>query len=551
LSHPLARTIAYVLVFALAACSKAGDSARSSSSASSGRHTWTRAGYLRIGIQTQPTSLDPLLSANTTEAMIARLMFDPLVTVDASGKNEVPVLAQTVPSLANGGISRDGLTITYHLRRNVTWHDGFPFTSHDVVFSVRAILNPNNNVISHTGYDLIRAMDTPDDHTVVFHMKKPYAPAINTFFGESDSPLYVVPAHLLAGLHDINNIPWNSAPIGTGPYKFVKWERGDHIELAGNPAYFLGKPKIERITIKIVPDENTEANQMRTHDLDWQFEASPDLYATLKSIPDIRLVLQDRNEFERFDMNVSHPPLDDVRVRQAISYAIDRAKLVRNLTGGSATPADQDLPPFMWAHSDDVTRYAPDVAKAKALLAQAGYRAGPDGILARNGRRLSLVEVTNASNATRRSGVVQIQAMLHAVGIDVEVKTYDGGLLFRAYGQGGILQTGRFDLSWTAWVAGIDPDNSSLVVCAERPPSGNNTSRYCNPALDAAEDDALTHFDRPTRKKAYDRIESILTRDIPILPIWWPRQIQPVNPDLKNFTPNPVTTTWNAYQWDI
>jgi ABC-type transport system substrate-binding protein len=146
---------------------------------------------------------------------------------------------------------------------------------------------------------------------------------------------------------------------------------------------------------------------------------------------------------------------------------------------------------------------------------------------------------------------VQIQAMLHAVGIDVEVKTYDGGLLFRAYGQGGILQTGRFDLSWTAWVAGIDPDNSSLVVCAERPPSGNNTSRYCNPALDAAEDDALTHFDRPTRKKAYDRIESILTRDIPILPIWWPRQIQPVNPDLKNFTPNPVTTTWNAYQWDI
>jgi peptide/nickel transport system substrate-binding protein len=550
LSSSLTRRIACAVLCALCACSKAADTGSAPASVT-GRHPWTQAGRLRIGIQTQPTTLDPLLAGNTTEAMIARLMFDPLVTVDASGKNEIPVLAQTVPSLANGGISRDGLTITYHLRRNVRWQDGFPFTSHDVVFSIHAILNPNNNVISHTGYDLIRTMDTPDDHTVVLHMKKPYAPAINTIFGESDSPFYVVPAHLLAGLHDINNIAWNSSPIGTGPYKFVRWERGDHIDLVANPSYFLGKPKIEHITIKIVPDENTEANQMRTHDLDWQFEASPDLYATLKTIPDIRLVLQDRNEFERFDMNVSHPPLDDVRVRQAISYAIDRAKLVHDLTGGSATAADQDLPPFMWAHSRDITHYTPDLVIAKALLAQAGFTPGPDGILTKNGKRLSLVEVTNVSNATRRSGVVQIQAMLRAVGIDVEVKTYDGGLLFRAYGQGGILQTGRYDLSWTAWVSGIDPDNSSLVVCAARPPNGNNTSRYCNPALDAAEDDALTHFDRPTRKKAYDRIESILTRDIPILPIWWPRQIQPVNPDLKNFTPNPVTTTWNAYQWDI
>ncbi len=540
----IARIVACLL---LAACTKVG----TSDTAAGGRHPWTRAEELRIGIQAAPNTLNPLLAGNTTEAMIGRLIFDPLVTVDASGTKDVPVLAAVVPTLENGGISKDGLTITYHLRHNVKWHDGVPFTAKDVVFSIHAILNPNNNTESHTGYELIAKMDTPDPYTLVLHMKKPFSPAVDTLFGESDSPYSVVPEHLLAALPNINNIPFNSMPIGTGPYKVVRWVRGDHIDLVANHDYFLGRPKIERITIKIIPDENTEVNQLRTHDLDWQFEASPNLYNVLKTVPDISLVLQNRNEFERFDMNTKHPPLDDVRVRQAVSYTIDRAKLVGALTGGSATAADQDLPAFLWAHSDDITRYPPDPAKAKALLTQAGWTPGPDGILTKNGKRLSLTIVTNLSNTTRTKGVVQIQAMLKTVGIEADVKTYQGTLLFGTYGQGGILQTGKYDFSWTGWVSGVDPDNSSLFTCGARPPGGNNDSLYCSAATDAAEIDALTHFDRETRKKAYERIEANLTRDVPVIPIWWPRQIQPVNPDLKNFAPNPVTAVWNAYQWDI
>jgi peptide/nickel transport system substrate-binding protein len=543
-----ARTIARIAACALlAACTKVG----TTDSDSGGRHPWTQAGRLRIGIQAAPNTLNPLLAGNTTEAMIGRLIFDPLVTVDGSGTKDVPVLASVVPTLENGGISKDGLTITYHLRRNVKWHDGVPFTAKDVVYSIHAILDPNNNTETHTGYELISKMDTPDPYTLVLHMKKPFSPAVDTIFGDSDSPYSVLPAHLLAALPNINNIPFNSMPIGTGPYKIERWVRGDHIDLVANHDYFLGRPKIEHITIKMIPDENTEVNQMRTHDLDWQFEASPDLYNVLKTVPDIKLVLQNRNEFERFDMNTAHPPLDDVRVRQAISYAIDRAKLVGALTGGSAAVADEDLPTFLWAHSDDITRYPPDLAKAKSLLTEAGWTPGPDGVRTKNGKRLSLTIVTNVTNATRRSGVVQIQAMLQSVGIEADVKTYQGTLLFATFGQGGILQTGKYDLSWTGWVSGVDPDNSSLFTCGARPPNGNNDSRYCSAATDAAENDALTHFDRAARKKAYDRIEANLTRDIPVIPIWWPRQIQPVNPDLKNFAPNPVTADWNAYQWDI
>jgi peptide/nickel transport system substrate-binding protein len=538
----------------LAACTRVGttsEAPRAGGEAAGPRHAWTKPGVLRIGSQVEPNTLDPLLAGNTTEDNIGHLLFDNLVSVSADGKTSVPMLAQTVPTLENGGISHDGLTITYHLRHGVRWHDGAPFTSADVKFSWAAIMSPNNNVKAQGGYDLVRAVDTPDDATVVFHMKQKFSPAVDTLFAESDSPYEVLPAHLLAKLHDINAIPFNAKPVGTGPFKIAEWVRGDHLTLVRNDAYFLGKPKLERIVVRFIPDENTEVNQLRTHDIDWQFEASPQEYKALQAIPDLKIVLQDRNEVERIQMNTKHPPLDDVRVRRAIAYAVDANKLVDDLTFGSSAVADEDLPPFMWAHAKDVTRYPHDPARARALLAEAGWKPGPDGVLARNGQKLSLTIVTNNTNATRRAAVVQVQSMLQAVGIALQVKTYQGALLFAPMGQNGILQNGRFDLSWNGWVAGIDPDNSSLFTCGAQPPHGNNETRICNPALDAAENDALTHFDVPTRTAAYARIESILTRDVPQLNVWWPRQIQPINPDFKNFSPNPVTETWNAYTWDI
>jgi peptide/nickel transport system substrate-binding protein len=533
----------------LAGCTKVGTT--SETAATSGRHPWTVPGHLRIGIQSSPNTLNPLLAANTTEGMLAGLLFSVLVTTDETGKVEVPDLASKVPTLENGGISKDGLTITYALRHNVKWHDGVPFTSKDVAFTWRAIMSGTNNVLARTGYQLVQSVDTPDPYTVVFHMKQKFSPAVDTIFGESDTPYAVLPEHLLAKYPNINAIPFNSAPVGTGPFKFVDWARGDHITLAPNPDYFLGKPKLAKITIKIIPDENTELNQLRAHELDWQFEASPQEYKDLKTMSDIRLVLQDRNDYERIEINTLHPPLGDVRVRRAIAYAIDRRKLVDDLTYGSASPADQDLPPFLWAHAKDVATYPPDPAKAKALLAQAGWTPGSDGVMQKDGKRLALSMVYNVSNTTRARAVVEVQSMLRAIGIDVEIKSYLGQVLFATRGQGGVLQNGRFDLAWTGWLAGLDPDQSSIFLSTAQPPNGNNESHYVNPAMDAAEHDALTHFDRPTRIAAYKRIEDLIAHDVPTIPVWWPRQIQPVNPDFINFAPNPVTASWNAYRWEI
>jgi peptide/nickel transport system substrate-binding protein len=532
----------------LAGCTKVGSGP---SGANGGRHSWTIPGTLRIAVQNPPNTLNAILGANTTEGMIDRLIFDPLVSVTADGKEQVPVLAAEVPTLENGGISKDGLTLTYKLRRNVLWHDGVPFTSKDVKFTWGAIVSGKNNVIATTGYDLAKSVDTPDDYTVVFHMKQRFSPAVNTIFGESDDPYSVLPEHILGKLPDMNKAAFNAAPIGTGPFKFRLWARGDHIELVANDKYFLGAPKLNRILIKFVPNENTELSQLQTHEVDWQFQASPQEYRTLKTMPDIVSILQPKNDYERFQVNTAHPPLDDVRVRQALAYAIDRVRLVHDLTFGSAQVADQDHPPFMWAYVPNVAQYPYNLGKAKQLMAQAGWTPGPDGMLRKNGESLHMLLVTNQTNTTRRTGVVQVQAMLHQLGIAVELKEYPGSLLFAQMSANGILQNGKFDLSWTGWVAGVDPDQSSIFLCKTQPPRGNNETHYCKPAMDSAENAALNDFDIASRKADYTRIETMLARDLPEIPIWWPRTIQPINPDFKGFTPNPVTESWNAYQWEI
>ncbi len=542
---------ALACALALGACSKASDdtSAPTAGSADAAR------GELRVAIQRAPNTLNPLLSANTTEGFINRLTFDTLVSVNGKGTATVPILATVVPTTANGGISPNGLTITYHLHRGVRWQDGVPFTSKDVKFSWQAMMNDANNVNERVGYEDVASVDTPDALTVVFHLKHPFAPFVNTVFGESDNPDCIVPEHLLGKYPDINKIPFNNAPIGTGPFRVVRWVRGDHIDLVANDDYFRGKPKLAKITIREIPDENTSVNALRAHDIDWVFELSPEFYHQVQGIPGITILLNSQPQTLSMLMNMSRPLLSDVRVRQAIAYAIDKQSLVDKNTGGTAQVATADQPPFQWSYTSNVTRYPTSVSKSRALLASAGFAPGPDGIMRRAGQPLSLELSYNVENKTRALVAVQIQSMLKAAGIDAQIKTYPANMLFATYGQGGVLTNGRFDLNVSGWIAGQDPDDHSEFACDQIPrpshPDGVNYSRYCNPEMDAAQAKALSSYDQSVRKPAYVKIQQLLTRDLPVLYIWYPRQIQPFTPNFKGFTPNPVNESWNAYEWSI
>lgn len=539
------RILAWALSFAvLAACSRVA-------SGSGGRLPGTIPGVLRIAIQQDVKNLNPLLNSNTTDGFIDFLMDEPLLWADDKG-NPVPALAMVVPSQANGGISRDGLTVTYHMRKDAKWSDGVPVTSKDVKWSWQAIMNSNNNVVSRHGYDFVKSIDTPDNYTVVVHLKQRFSPFVNTFFAMSDQPYPVAPAHVLSKYPDINQVPFNNEPnISDGPFRFAEWSHGDHITVVRNEHFFMGTPALQRIEIKIVPDENTSVNLLRTHAIDYMFQASPNTYPALKSLPDIKLVWVNVNGYEYLTMNTSRPNVSDPIVREAIAYAVDRDQLVQALTHGQMKVATEDIPDWMWAFDPSVKPPPHDPAKARDLLRGDGWIPGPDGIVRKNGEPLILVTVSNNSNATRRQGVVELQQMLRQIGIQMEIKYYAGDQLFAPAGMGGILQLGKFDLSWAGWYAGIDPDDSSQLMCENVPPGGYNYARYCNPDMQRAQETALNEYGQARRKAAYSTIQQLLARDNPYVFFWWTRQMEPISVDFKGFDPNPVVESWNAWQWSI
>ncbi len=535
--RPIAMALAVAVCFS--ACSST--TPNTSTDATTGRHSWTIPNTLRIADASEPASLNPLLQASQFETDLNRLSFDVLISADERGE-PTPMLAADVPTTANGGISADGRTIVYHLRKNVKWHDGKPFTSEDVAFTFHAIMNSANNVVSRNGYREVDRIETPDAFTVRFHLRKKYAPFVTTVFGESDAVYCILPAHLLKGLPDINHVPFNSAPIGTGPFKVVNWQRGDHIEYVRNDDYFLGKPGIEKVTVKFVPDTNTEYVQLRTHEVDWILEATNRSVPQLRGLTEARLVQPHSNGYLSIGFNTTHPIVSDVRVRRGISAAVDRVKINHDILHDSFPLAVADLPSFMWAFDPKLTAPKYDLDQAKSLLASAGIT--PD-------HRVRLAFSTLAGNATDAGLVVQVQAALKPLGIDIENHAFAGPLYFASAQNGGILYGGKFDMVTSSWLSGTDPDDSSLYSCDQVPPKGNAITRYCSKEMDAAQKLALSSYDRTIRKAAYSKIESLLLRDVPNIFISSAGTNEAISIDFKNFAPNPVTPMANAYRWSI
>jgi len=213
------------------------------------------------------TSLNPHLYTATSLSNLSSLTMAYLVRYGHDNK-PIPELATIVPTQENGGISKDGKTITWHLRQGVRWSDGAPFDADDVVFSTQAVLNPKNNEVGRDGWDLIAKIDEPDKYTVVYHMKKPYASYLPGFFGSAGANPCIIPKHILGKLPDINTAPYNAKPVGIGPFRYVSWKRGDSVTLEANPYYWRGTPKLKQIVYKQIPDRNTLLTQLQTGEID-------------------------------------------------------------------------------------------------------------------------------------------------------------------------------------------------------------------------------------------------------------------------------------------
>jgi peptide/nickel transport system substrate-binding protein len=527
---------ALAMLFAAADCSRAGS------------NTGAGSDQLRIAIPINPTQLNPILAQNAVESFNDGLIFSLLVTHDDQHR-QIPDLAAIVPTLANGGIGRDGLTLTYHLRHNVRWHDGAPFTSHDVVYTWHAIMNPANNVVSRRGFDLIRSMDTPDAYTVIMHMKKAFAPAVDAIFGESDTPVRVLPSHLLEKYPDLNHVAFNSAPVGTGPYRFVHWLRGDRVELEANPSYFGGAPRIKNVTLKIIPDDATTEAQLRSHESDLGIEITAPTYNDLAGAGGVTRQLVDAPVYTAIDFNTQRPMVHDARVRRALVLGMNRESIVQKNTFGTSTLAVADLSPYYWAFDHSLKPVPYDQQAAKALLDAAGWKPGPDGVRVKNGQRLSLLFVYGTGSQIVRNISTEIQQMYRPLGVDVELKGYDYANLYAAAESGGIINGGKFDLAMYSWIAGGDPDDSSQWTCGASPPAGNNVARYCSARMDALQRVATTNFDRAVRTRAYAQIQALLLEDAPAAFIYYQPLRYAHASDLRNFAPNGVSEGWNAQEW--
>ncbi len=392
---------------------------------------WTHHGVLRIVNIVEPDTLDPIVGASATDSELAFIWGG--FFFDWSDRNEfVPDLATELPTLRNGGISRDGKTIVYHLRRGVLWHDAAPFTADDVIFTWHAIMNKNNNVSSTVGYDLITSIDKRDDHTIAVHLRRAYAPFVATFFAPSASPYPVLPAHLLAKYPNINQIPFNSKPVGTGPFMVDRWQRGSKIVFRANPHYWRGHPKLDQIWFTPVPDENTIVTLLQSHEADLEYYGAAENYTQLSHISGTRVALTPFTQFAQLALNVSRPALSDVRVRRALWYAIDVPGLIRDVSHGVYTPGYTDQPTFLWAYNPHTAHYDYDPAKARALLDAAGWKVGPRGIRTKGGQRLSLVAAGVSGSATGNAVNVIVQRDFREIGVDLQIKTYVTSLFLQA-----------------------------------------------------------------------------------------------------------------------
>ncbi|HEV3087905.1 MAG TPA: ABC transporter substrate-binding protein, partial [Candidatus Elarobacter sp.] len=250
-------SVPIVLVSLLAACAPVQQQAVSSAGGGS-------ASVLAVAQQREPASLNPALENGTSATEWGELLFQYLVKYDDRGVL-VGDAATEVPTPQNGGISKDGLTITYHLRPGLKFADGQPLTAKDAAWSVDAINNPVNNPQSRFAYDVVRKAEARNDTTLVLHLKRPFAPLLTVVLAPQGFP--ILPAHLLAKLPDFNHIPFNAMPVGSGPYVVTKWTRGDRVSMRANPYYYRGKPQIERLEVRFVPDPNTAMNLLRTKEV--------------------------------------------------------------------------------------------------------------------------------------------------------------------------------------------------------------------------------------------------------------------------------------------
>ena len=414
------------------------------------------------------------------------------------------------------------LTLVFHLRGGVRFHDGRALTARDVVWTIESMIDPMRSgaVISPkaAAYAAVGTVEAPDERTVVLHLK------------HADNFLLT---NLSTGA--IGIVPEGSGrdfwqhPVGTGPFRFVSQQIDQDVVIERNPLSWAIVPKIDRVRFAVVPDAITESLELEKGSGDVAVNSLPmDSLPVLAARPNLRLEETGGTEIQYLGLNLRDPLLQDARVRQAIACAIDREIIIQTLMLGHAQPALSLLPPSHWAFAGDVARYDYDPARAKRLLDEAGQRPGADGV------RLHLtMKTSNAEDARLLASVIQQQ--LAGVGIALDLRSYEYATFYSD------VTRGAFQMYSLRWIGGNEqPDIFSYAFSTARfSPKGANRGHYSNARLDALLDDAAASEDTARRRADYLEAQQILARDLPAINLWYRDTVVVHNRRLTHVVPTP------------
>ncbi|MCX5822875.1 MAG: peptide-binding protein [Deltaproteobacteria bacterium] len=482
------------------------------------------------------SNLIPLLASDSTSHEIAGLVFNGLIKYD----KDIRIVGDLAESWE---ISKDGLVITFHLRKGVRWHDGRPFTAADVLYTYQVTVDPKTPTAYAGDFLKVKKAEVLDDWTFRATYDKPFAPALMSW------SVGILPKHLLAG-NEITTSPLGRRPIGTGPYKFKEWVTGQKIVLVSNPDYFEGRPYIDGYIMRIIPDTATMFLELRANGID-RMGLTPLQYTRQT---ENKLFRENFNKYRYLSFaytymgyNLKNPLFADKRVRQAIAYAVNRVEMIDGVLLGLGKPATGPYKPGTWAYNPNVRAYPYDPAKAKALLAEVGWKdLNGDGVLEKEGRPFAFEIITNQGNEIRAKCAEIIQRRLAEVGIQVKIRVVEWAAFVKDF-----INKRKFDATILGWTIPMEPDLYDVWHSSKTGPEELNFISYKNGEVDALIEKGRETFDQSVRKRCYDRIQEILAEEQPYLFLYVPDALPIIHARFRGVEVAPLGIGHNFIKWYV
>jgi peptide/nickel transport system substrate-binding protein len=480
--------------------------------------------------------LNPILLTDGASGDIAGLVFNGLVKYDKDIK--------LVGDLAEKwDVSKDGLIITFYLRKNVKWHDGIGFTADDVKFTYDKLVSPTTKTPYSSSYTIIQKAEVLDKYTFRVKYKKPFAPALESW------GMGILPKHLLEKV-DINNAPFNRNPIGTGPYIFKKWKTAEKIVLEANPDYFEGKPYISKYIYRIIPDQSVQFLELKSGGID-MMGLTPDIY---KNQADTKWFTSKFNKYRYpafmytyLGYNLLNPIFKDKKVRVAISYAINKKEIIEGVLQGLGVESTGPFPPTSWAYNNEIKGYEYSPSKAKKILEEIGWKdLNNDSILEKDNKPFEFLLMTNQGNKSRELCATIIQEQLKKVGIKVNIRIIAWSSFISEY-----IDKKKFDAVILGWSLGRDPDCYDIWHSSKTEEKQYNFVSYKNSVVDGLLVEGRETFDIEKRKKIYHRIHNILAEDVPYTFLYVPDSLVAIQNRIHNVEPAPIGLSYNFIRWFV